>query len=722
MMEDISLPDIPDIETAGGAVAQQQQPEHRKPAHKKYAIITAGVVGLTLIAAGIVMGTRQPGGGDSDSVQAAFLTQEENATLISTGAPPALHTDSPIPADNSSKCAINGECSEEGSTCAIGTETCCGQTFNSLECECSFGQWLCMATDACYRPDCGDQNITAPSCNYSGPGKYCSADDDCTCGDVCLDSFFDDFRVCGCEVGTTNGCDPNSNKPFCYKGFTAAGVDCGCRDDNDCEGDETCGTSWCVANIVPFCSVDHNAQCPPTQSPLNSFIPPGTYPPTIGNNMADDPTAAPTPVSTVTDTTVDTPEPTDSVTALPTSDPTKATPGPTEVGTTVDTPAPTDAVTTNPTPEPTEIGTSVDTPAPTDAVTTTSTPGPTDVVTAPPTPEPTEIGTTTDSTPVPTGAVITTVPTHMPTPSTSDDPIGPTSCVNIKFTTDNYPEDNGFTFLNTKSGEVLYQEDAGFMEEPQSEYLQTFCNLSPGSYTLIVTDEGSDGMFTNGGGSYVVDIDGRVILVGGRFRKTEISHEIIVGINAIISETDQGFLDAHNLHREEFHENQEVSFRPMAWSAELAAGASAWAKEKAKTCSNDNKEKGMFGQNASSQRLIRPDLARSPEMIVGWWMNGFNPEATSWGATLQPGGAVLWRTALYVGCAAEVAPIENCPETQIACFCQVTNCRYSRTTNCAVKKDNWLDSVLDDNGQLCNSVFCPGADENGTIVEGACHV
>ncbi|KAK1735055.1 hypothetical protein QTG54_014121 [Skeletonema marinoi] len=123
----------------------------------------------------------------------------------------------------------------------------------------------------------------------------------------------------------------------------------------------------------------------------------------------------------------------------------------------------------------------------------------------------------------------------------------------------------------------------------------------------------------------------------------------------------------------------------MAWSAELAAGASAWAKEKAK-------------------------LAQLKD------------QQPSWGNDLRPGGAVMWRTALYVGCAAEIAPIEDCPETQRACFCQVTNCRYSRTTNCGVNnKNDWVAHVLDQNG-ICDTVFCPGADENGTIVEGACHV
>ena len=706
MMEDSCLPDI---ETAGGAEAQQL--EQRQKPNRKYATITVGVALGALIAIGVVIGTRQPDGGVSDGAQAAFLTLGENETMIPTSAPPDLQTD-----PTSSECIINGVCSEKGALCAIGKESCCGETFDSIACECSGEEWLCRATDACMRPDCGDLITTAPSaalasCDYSTPDKTCSTDDDCTCGDVCLASPFDDFSVCGCEVDTTNGCDPNSNKPFCYQGFTVSGVDCGCRDNDDCEDDETCGTSWCFVEIVPYCSIDHNALCPPTPSPVNSFIPPETSSPTTVNDIAEDPTPAPTPEPTEIVTTIDTPQPTEAVTAPPTNEPTKAvTETPTEAVTT----AVTAAATTAPTPEPTEAVTTAITTAVTAAVTT--------AVTIAPTPEPTEAMTSAITT-APTATVTAAVTGSVTSHATDEFPLpGPTYCVNIKFTSNNYPGDNGFTFQSTKSGEVLYAERPGFMTEPKTEYLRKFCDLSVGSYTLVVTDKYSDGMFAEGNGSYVVDIDGQVILVGGRFRTEEISHEILVGVEAIMSEADQGFLDAHNSRRQVFHESQGVSFRPMAWSAELAAGASAWAKEKAKTCTTDGRVSGNYGQNSASQRLVRRDLAHTPDEIVSWWTNKFDPEQTSLGIDLKPGSAVMWRTALYVGCAAEIAPIEDCPETQRACFCQVTNCRYSRTTNCAVDKNNWVDSVIGDNGSMCDTVFCPGADENGTIVEGACHV
>ena len=681
-------PSIADIETANSEVAQQQQPATR--ARKNVIIAIASVALVVVIATALSIKTKLPEVEDTVDSQAKLIKRNRRGdlSLVPSAAPP---TDSAV---TKQECALGGICTEEGSTCAIGEESCCGETFNSIECECSGGMWMCMATDACYRPDCEDSNTTAPtaallsSCDYSNPGTFCDTDDDCTCGDVCLDSLYVDFSVCGCEVGTTNGCDANSDKPFCYNGFTVSGVDCGCRDDDDCGEGQTCGTSWCVADIVPRCSVDHNALCPPTQSPVGSQ----TTPPTIVNLITEDPSLEPSISS-------------ENITSVPTQQPT-STPQPTE--------APTETVTTITTSHPTVAVTTISTPQPTGMITTLATSGPTEMVTAPLTIESTEELTSNVS-------MVDTVET---TSSTEINIVEPeTFCVTIKFTSSlSYPEDNGFSFLSKDSGVILLQEEVGFMTESQTEYTSQICALVPGIYTLVVTDEGSDGMFADGKGSFVVDINGTVVLVGGRFRKGEISHDINVGYDSSsMSGTDQAFLDAHNSRRKEFHESQGVTFRPMAWSPELAAGASAWAKKGAKMCSTDNIETGPFGQNFASQKLVRPDVARLPEDIMGWWLNTFDPEQSTWDRNLQPGSAVMWRSALYVGCAAEIEEIENCPDTERACYCQVTNCRYVRTTNCAVKNKNWLESVLDDNGTLCSTVFCPGANSNGDIVEGYCH-
>eukprot|EP00984_Skeletonema_dohrnii_P023496 scaffold12590_cov69-Skeletonema_dohrnii-CCMP3373.AAC.1 len=94
----------------------------------------------------------------------------------------------------------------------------------------------------------------------------------------------------------------------------------------------------------------------------------------------------------------------------------------------------------------------------------------------------------------------------------------------------------------------------------------------------------------------------------------------------------------------------------MAWSAELAAGASAWAKEKAKTCTTDGQVSGKYGQNSASQRLNSPDDARSEDEIVTWWAPTNVDEKSQYNNQFT---AVMWRSSLYVGCASEIGQIEN---------------------------------------------------------------
>ncbi|KAL7435716.1 hypothetical protein ACHAXM_004801 [Skeletonema potamos] len=496
------------------------------------------------------------------------------------------------------ECTINGACSQENSTCAIGNETCCGVTYDSIQCECTFGQWMCIATDACMKPEC--EGTSPPTPNPSS-------------------SAFTQTDSPTITTQTPTTALPSTTKPS-------------------------------FKPTPPFPSA---ANITSTSSPSNK------------------PSPEPTP--------------------LPSKGPTTSQPSSFAVNPTTD----------QPSSSPTATLTSYN---PTTAVPTTSQLAPSQ----------------------PTGALTnTSQPSSSPTTLMSATTVKPTTqssnnnnlgkyCVNIKFTSDEYPSDNGFKFLSKETGQVLYEQKTGFMTEPQTSYFSQICDLSAGNYQLVVTDTGKDGLALRGNGSYVVDIDGTVILVGGRFVDlSEISHDIIVGFDATMSETDKAFLDAHNSRRQSFHESQGVSYRPLAWSKELAAGASAWAKEKAKICNVTETESGAFGQNIAYQRLNSPDDAHSPEKIVSWWA----PTKTGGELTYsREFTAIMWRAALYVGCAVEVAPIENSNK-----FCQVTNCRYVRTTNCGTNSVNWLALTLDENSRVCSEVFCPGADANGKIVEGPCH-
>ena len=498
----------------------------------------------------------------------------DGPTPTFTSSPTAVFDGTAAPSQGNliEECASNGVCSKEESTCAIGKETCCGVTYDSIKCECSSGQWLCMVTDACNRPDC--EETTVPTSDPASSG-----------------SIQTDSPTITIQTPQAKPTPLPSKKPSVSPSFQPS--------------------------------------FKPTQAPSSA------------SPITNEPTTAQPSVSPIQ-------SPSTSPVAQPSASPT-----------------------TN---EPTTAQPSIS-------------------------------------------------PTQSPSSSPSAQPFASLSekkyCVNIKFTSDNYPKDNGFTFQSNDkdTGEVLIllKEKEGFMKDSQTEYPPfQICDLSAGSYELVVTDVGGDGMTLRGNGSYVVAIDDTVVLVGGRFTGVnEISHEIAVGFDANMSETDEAFLLAHNKRRKNFHESQGVSYRPMAWSAELAKGASAWAKETAKTC-NVELESGKYGQNAASRILTSSSDAHSPEDIVGWWApENLGEEATPYDNKLT---AVFWRSALYAGCASEVAQIENSNK-----FCQVATCRYVRTTNCGVNSATWLDFVLDENARLCNSVLCPGADENGDIVEGACH-
>lgn len=87
------------------------------------------------------------------------------------------------------KCYPGGRCSTEGSSCSEGTETCCGQTYDSLKCECSGGSWMCFHTDACMFPSCcatgPPEDKPAPSMEFCVTGSACDTefDDDYCCND-----------------------------------------------------------------------------------------------------------------------------------------------------------------------------------------------------------------------------------------------------------------------------------------------------------------------------------------------------------------------------------------------------------------------------------------------------------------------------------------------------------------------------------------------------------
>jgi hypothetical protein len=255
------------------------------------------------------------------------------------------------------------------------------------------------------------------------------------------------------------------------------------------------------------------------------------------------------------------------------------------------------------------------------------------------------------------------------------------------------------------------------MTEANTVYPASICDLEPGEYEFVVTDGFGDGICCTDGntGKYTVDIDGQVVLVGGRFKSNEVRHGITVGYNANMSEQDQSFLDAHNQRRQKFHELKGVSYRPMAWSPDLAAGASKFVDEAVKTCTTKNAG-GPFGFNIANEVIANESLQKPPQNAVTWWASDKWYGDNSTYPANQQFTAVVWRSALYVGCASKTAQMDNSTK-----WCQITQCRYARTTNCGVDSTNWVNITLDDDPIVCSGFYCPEADANGTLFEGHCH-
>lgn len=106
-------------------------------------------------------------------------------------ASPKCPKKSPLDSNGNAKCS-------DGLTCTYGEESCCGETFDSLVCDCFDGEWACRNTDACFRPACLRCPVDEPVA-----GDMCTTDPRTTCAygqESCCGETFDSF-LCDCVDG-----------------------------------------------------------------------------------------------------------------------------------------------------------------------------------------------------------------------------------------------------------------------------------------------------------------------------------------------------------------------------------------------------------------------------------------------------------------------------------------------------------------------------------------
>lgn len=221
-----------------------------------------------------------------------------------------------------------------------------------------------------------------------------------------------------------------------------------------------------------------------------------------------------------------------------------------------------------------------------------------------------------------------------------------------------------------------------------------------GNYKFRITD-GFMGL--ENGGSYAVVVDGVEVMFGSTWNtKVSQTKEFIIKVGHTPEMTSRNveWLNAHNTRREKYHEDNDKTFKPLAWSTELAAAAAQWVEEIIPTCKITREQGLAEGENISA-RSSNGMRDEGPDEIVARWSerkaNQDYPEN-------QSATQVYWRGTRYVGCADKTVTREN------GTLCYVSVCRYLRPGNCSMQKfSDWKIPTLADRsacGQPCVNDEC----------------
>ena len=106
-------------------------------------------------------------------------------------------------------------CTEEGTRCGYGSETCCGVTHASFVCECANGAFRCLNTDACLHPQCdeGNRNLDSESSDDNSSDESSEEDSSSFDGSSSEDSSSEDDSSSSDQSSSDdNGA---TNSPFC---------------------------------------------------------------------------------------------------------------------------------------------------------------------------------------------------------------------------------------------------------------------------------------------------------------------------------------------------------------------------------------------------------------------------------------------------------------------------------------------------------------------------
>lgn len=239
--------------------------------------------------------------------------------------------------------------------------------------------------------------------------------------------------------------------------------------------------------------------------------------------------------------------------------------------------------------------------------------------------------------------------------------------------------------------------------------------LQPGDYTITFTD--IDGICCrNGEGKFKLIVDGVELFSGGRFTG-QISHDFKIGYDwgQGMQSRDWEYLLAHNERRQDYHTRCTKNYcgkkyRPLKWSAGLAADAKVYAEALLDSCEDTgithmtgieqgenlakNKGFGQWGDLYPADKIVKRFVDN--EASWAWTKNAHLTQA-------------LWYATRYLGCAESVKTMSD------GATCRMQVCRYAKAGNCEMGKydsHNWpnheVPMMMDDSncGPVCPPEGC----------------
>ncbi|KAL7510776.1 hypothetical protein ACHAXN_007717 [Cyclotella atomus] len=226
--------------------------------------------------------------------------------------------------------------------------------------------------------------------------------------------------------------------------------------------------------------------------------------------------------------------------------------------------------------------------------------------------------------------------------------------VSVEIQTDRFGGDISW-YLADQNGDKLLNIAKGTYSQFSHDKVD-IC-LQTGQFNFTISDQYGDGICCAYGTGFVkISINEKEVLYFKSFGK-QVSETLNIGFYPSINMTKRHrqYLKEHNKRRQEWHELNNVSYVPLAWSPALAEESRVYAVKLLDACNTKGilHEPGVsFGENLAKNKGKRGWGQLYPvTKIVGRWVDWeVNRTYPSNGHLTQ----ALWRASKYLGCGESV--------------------------------------------------------------------